>query len=472
MGPTDASGSRFGPAFRAVERLWCGDREALAEVRLSEDVAGEYWMHPVLLDASSQIVAATSPEFDGLYLKSRIQNLQVDRRPGRTVWAHARLRSAEAGGAIIADVTLWDEAGEVVALVRGQEARRFDAAGRRSLDGPSLDRFYETRWVTRPHPSASPQGLPDPEAIAVGLRSTLERAAVLPRMVEYEDALSSLESMTVHYVTRAFDQLGWGSGPKIASRRAELAEALGIAGQHSRLLNRLLEMLAGAGMLRRDGGVWESFPVGIPWTPERVSMEPPGIHRRGRRKGICSTVVESAWPTSWPDVVTRCTCSFPRGDVTSASRVMEESPGSAAMNGLLRDAVAAVVAAWPEGRPLRILEVGAGTGSATGYVLPVCPSGGTEYVFTDISRQFLTKARSKFAAYPFVRYETLDVERSPSDQGFGGRTFDLVIAFNVLHATRDLRKTLRHVQMLLEPGGLLLLLENTSPAKWIDLTWA
>src|SRR5262249_4705816 len=56
-------------------------------------------------------------------------------------------------------------------------------------------------------------------------------------------------------------------------------------------------------------------------------------------------------------------------------------------------------------------------------------------------------------------------------QGFGGRQFDLVIAANVLHATLDLRQTLRHVRQLLAPGGLLLLLENTARSAWVDVIW-
>jgi SAM-dependent methyltransferase len=49
--------------------------------------------------------------------------------------------------------------------------------------------------------------------------------------------------------------------------------------------------------------------------------------------------------------------------------------------------------------------------------------------------------------------------------------FDLIIAANVLHATADLRQTLGHVQELLSPGGLLLLLEGSGRQRWVDLTF-
>jgi predicted TPR repeat methyltransferase len=45
---------------------------------------------------------------------------------------------------------------------------------------------------------------------------------------------------------------------------------------------------------------------------------------------------------------------------------------------------------------------------------------------------------------------------------------DLIVAANVLHATRNLEETLAHVRELLQPGGQLLLLEATDAAAgWI-----
>src|SRR5262249_46380761 len=46
-----------------------------------------------------------------------------------------------------------------------------------------------------------------------------------------------------------------------------------------------------------------------------------------------------------------------------------------------------------------------------------------------------------------------------------------IICANVLHATRDLRQSLGHVRRLLAPNGMLLLIEGTSPTKWIDVTF-
>jgi SAM-dependent methyltransferase/NADP-dependent 3-hydroxy acid dehydrogenase YdfG/acyl carrier protein len=118
-----------------------------------------------------------------------------------------------------------------------------------------------------------------------------------------------------------------------------------------------------------------------------------------------------------------------------------------------------------------VLEIGAGTGGTTTYVLPLLPAGRTSYTFTDLSPLFLERAAEQFGEHAFVERALLDIERDPSAQGFAPGGYDIVIAANVLHATADLRQALRHVQGLMAPGGVLLLLEGMAPERWVDLTF-
>ncbi len=117
---------------------------------------------------------------------------------------------------------------------------------------------------------------------------------------------------------------------------------------------------------------------------------------------------------------------------------------------------------------MRILEIGGGAGATTGFILSVLPEHCTEYVFTDASERFTTNAQHKFAQYPFAQFRTLDLARSPLEQGFDLNSFDLIIASGGLTATKDLRKTLDHVKQLLGSGGMLALAEPTHP--WLYLT--
>ena len=119
-----------------------------------------------------------------------------------------------------------------------------------------------------------------------------------------------------------------------------------------------------------------------------------------------------------------------------------------------------------------MIEIGAGTGSATASVLPELPEGGYDYVYTDISAGFFAEAESRFGgAGASIDYRVLDIEKDPVEQGFDRHGYDLVIASNVLHATRYLNETLAHCLALLAPAGQLVALENLRGQGWLDLTF-
>lgn len=114
----------------------------------------------------------------------------------------------------------------------------------------------------------------------------------------------------------------------------------------------------------------------------------------------------------------------------------------------------------------RILEIGAGTGATSAIVFDALQAEGLtmrEYRYTDLSQAFLDHAeRSYGPVHPFLTYGILDIERPVADQGFPIGGYDVVIAANVLHATRDIRTTLRNTKAALKNGGLLLLNEATA----------
>jgi SAM-dependent methyltransferase/acyl carrier protein len=139
-------------------------------------------------------------------------------------------------------------------------------------------------------------------------------------------------------------------------------------------------------------------------------------------------------------------------------------------NGIIRASLEQVVKLLPPDVNLRILEIGGGNGIATEVLLPILPSKQTNYTFTDVGGLFLQLAEQKFSAYPFVEYRLLDIERPPTEQGYSTHCFDVVIAVNVLHVTRNMAQTLDHVRSLLAPGGFLLIWEITQPQIEFDMT--
>ncbi|KAI5926535.1 polyketide synthase [Camillea tinctor] len=116
---------------------------------------------------------------------------------------------------------------------------------------------------------------------------------------------------------------------------------------------------------------------------------------------------------------------------------------------------------------MKFLEVGAGTGGATRSVMDTLSRKGQRYDhfdFTDLSPAFFEEAREVFHRnLGRMSFRVLNIEKNPLDQGFEAGTYDIIVASNVLHATKNIETTLRNVRSLLKPGGKLLLYEGTNP---------
>ncbi|KAB8231318.1 class I SAM-dependent methyltransferase [Aspergillus alliaceus] len=122
---------------------------------------------------------------------------------------------------------------------------------------------------------------------------------------------------------------------------------------------------------------------------------------------------------------------------------------------------------------MRILEIGAGTGSATEFILSALTAGGTkryrQFVYTDISTSFFIHASERFAQFQDIEYRVYDMDRDPEEQGYEAGSFDLVIASCTVHVTANITHALQSIRKLLKVGGKLLLSEIT--AEWHDQTF-
>ncbi|MGB7921713.1 MAG: beta-ketoacyl synthase N-terminal-like domain-containing protein [Pyrinomonadaceae bacterium] len=111
--------------------------------------------------------------------------------------------------------------------------------------------------------------------------------------------------------------------------------------------------------------------------------------------------------------------------------------------------------------PLRILEVGGGAGILTWEVVEQLRDCEVEFQFTDLGKAFVLNAERKAAreGFDFMKFGTLDISQEPTAQGYQGYSYDLILAFNVVHATKNIRETIGNLKRLLAPNGVLILLE-------------
>lgn len=117
-------------------------------------------------------------------------------------------------------------------------------------------------------------------------------------------------------------------------------------------------------------------------------------------------------------------------------------------------------------KPLRILEVGAGTGSATSKILKrLGKANVAKYTYTDISASFFQQAEVEFGGWSrcgVMDFKVFNAELDPGSQRLDLGSYDVVVAFQVLHATSRMDDTISNCRKLLRTGGYLVATELTS----------
>ncbi|MEV0501597.1 class I SAM-dependent methyltransferase, partial [Streptomyces spectabilis] len=252
-------------------------------------------------------------------------------------------------------------------------------------------------------------------------------------------------------------------------------ESAGLAPGYGAWFDECLRVFEGAGYIdRRDGRILlddavRHRPIEQLWreweTAKPAWQENPDL-------AATHLLVETTL-RAFPDILSgrrpATEVLFPGGSLDLVQNAYATNPASAFFNQVL--AADVVARLRRRARDLtadaaRILEIGAGTGATSAVVLEALRSARLdvrEYCYTDISRVFLNHAERSFGAEnPSLTCAILDIERPVAAQGLTLGGYDVVVAANVLHATRDIRHTLRNAKALLQPGGLLVLNELTA----------
>ncbi|KAK0707066.1 hypothetical protein B0T26DRAFT_624321, partial [Lasiosphaeria miniovina] len=290
--------------------------------------------------------------------------------------------------------------------------------------------------------------------------------------------------LAVALTLEAFEELGCnirGAAP------GQLLPWIPHGGEHGRLVDHLYRMLRDecGGLVTLDGKIARRTAVAAPARPGSQVLDELGArfpdqqiidrltHHAG---GNLARVLRGE-----TDGV-RVVFGDPVGREL-VSRFYSEWPLFQALHAQLEDFLGGLATGLEQGQePLRVLEMGAGTGGTTRRILPLLARLGVPvvYTFTDLAASFVASARrsawaKEYQDHPRLRldFRVHDIEGAQeSEEAELAGSQHIVLATNAVHATRSLARSLAHIRHVLRPDdGVLLLLELTQGLCFLDLTF-
>ncbi|MBW1597681.1 SDR family NAD(P)-dependent oxidoreductase [Streptomyces sp. JJ38] len=479
---------RFGPIHGAFHSAL-----VLADSRVAdlEEPALDAVLAPKVRGSVLLVEALRAEPLDFLVLYSSAQSFSGN--AGQSNYAAASTFQDALGAGLAAEgrpvhVLNWGYWGEVGVVAKASYRRRMAAMGVHSITPEEGMRALETvlaGGLSQAMPIKAEQRLLDrlgvltdahgPDSAVCPEPGTAGAAADGPRLRRAHDALDALGAKMV---LRALQELGAFRKPGDRLPASGVATALGVVPQYRQLADALADILVGSGYVECSGRdlcakdrVTEAEGCDLSAEARQLAAHHPEVAAHVELLEACV----QAYPRLLTGKVDPTEVLFPDSSMRRVENVYRGDPLATGANETAAGEVAeAARRRGPGGRPLRVLEVGAGTGGTTRSVLPALTpyADRVEYVYTDVSSSFLRHGRREFAAqYPFVTFKRLDVEQPPGAQGFEEGGFDVVVAANVLHATQDLGRTLAHVRRLLADDGRLVLCETTAFSAFTTLTF-
>jgi yersiniabactin nonribosomal peptide/polyketide synthase len=348
----------------------------------------------------------------------------------------------------------------------------------RTALGPAADQALAVERALRLHPSVeaaqvdiaiepltatvvAADGTPPPHAGSAHYDCALPPPDVRT-LALVEASWRHLEARARRGIAETLTHAGLFTDPTARVSLDTVSQRLGALAKYRRLLRQWLDLLCDSGVLRRDGS---DYLAAIPL------------------KAAFSDDVPEAPDAPWSRVLSGYLedCVAQHADLLQGRRsplellfeggvaqsLYSEHPALASLN--RRAATLACGLARHVGRPLDVLELGAGTAATTRVVVPALKDQLGCYTFTDISPLFLLDARKLLGDHAAMRYMLLDINLPLDISPHPGQGYDLVIASNVLHDATHVERALRRIRRLLRPGGRLVLIEATTRTSAMQL---
>lgn len=436
---TAARGLNYGPMFQTVDNVEVGEGEVLATLTRRTD-GSAFTLDPTQVDGALQAMIGLIDIANDrrLFVPVELDRLIVrgSTRDHETILAHVVARGANRFY-LSADVTLAAPDGTVIAELHGIQVRSVGT-------GTGLDAVHLAHGLTPlvmfhdALPAVALDGLvsTEPQSTASAHRRTIKAA--------YNRDIEAL----CHALTAdTFFALA-GDAPFTLE---SLVDEGHLATGQVRYARLILARAAAAGLVELEGETYR-----VPVRPDAGSQWEACI-RSYPAYAAEVLIAGRIWmhlPALLKGERQLLEILFPASGSRLMEQVYDQGFTSIEPNEALAASIAKLVETLPEGRRLRILEVGGGTGGTTGHILGALDTSRVEYVFTDISPDFLSSAERRFSHVPTFSTAILDFTKAADLQPLGG-AFDVIIAANAVHVTPAVKATLQQLKSFLRPNGLL-----------------
>jgi phthiocerol/phenolphthiocerol synthesis type-I polyketide synthase C len=451
-------GLDYGPQFRTVSRIeLLGAEEALAHLDPSviSEPGDQYLIHPALLDGALQallaLIADRQGELQGIsFLPWRFGRVRIVAPFGRPA-CHARLRVTRLGTrSASANIALYDEAGEIVGELSDCWFRRVELSRRGTPEDSALRIDLVPAPLTE---AASPAVLGQIGGIVARLIDMSPE--VIARCDEHGLLLDALIASV------ALESLRSVIDPDVPFMIDDMIEAGAIARDSSALFGYLLRLLQRFGVASEDDLVWRLAGSGdLPDIAEvwrLLLAEAPEL------------VAELALVGAAAEEMPRLLVGGPRQTETSPLSMVEHllhgSPVSAAGIDLVCATLSEIAAHWPQGRPLRVLELGA-DGGATRRLLDHLAQSGVALAYRATNPDQEQAARLGFIVSAVAGASaSCWSPRDPTDDLSEGR-FDVIVSAHACARLQLDTAALSQLRDLLAPGGLFIAVEPAPNPLW------
>lgn len=430
----------YGPQFQGVVSIALSqpdavERVAIGEIALPEADIADCRSHPAVLDCCLQLLISLIGQNDPrdcATIPTQVGRIRSFAPLPSQILCHVKLlhENARTG---VADFIVTDRGGQVLLLI---EEGRFQKVEFKAASLPILTEDWrpDPAWPIR---QPAPLTLPPLAEIAARVRPQLGAIAATAGSAAFaETAKAGLDALVAAYAAAAIRSLAPTERPFTV---AALAQASGIPAEHWPRLQTLVGILVADGFLQR--GELSQPPVHA-WAKGMTLPEPETL-RRDLMLAHPAYAAELVALGRAGQALPAWVAGARAPAIAMADALEDTAPSRMAANRIAAEAVRAMLADWPDGRAIRIVELAGATGGLAAAILPVLPPARSDYLFTDPSEQAVTRAGNRFAAFHFLRGKVASPE-TLEESGF-----DLAIVSG--EASADA------LADLLAPGGVAIM---------------